>query len=62
MGNQKPSCCNPIVLASEKTNDLGSHFFSIQHRTANVFNFLNKNFNDRVIALDYPTHTGSGEN
>ena len=30
------------------------------HRTANVFNFLNKHFDDCVIALDYHTHTGSG--
>ena len=30
------------------------------HHTADVFNFLNEHFDDRVIALDYPTHTGSG--
>lgn len=30
------------------------------HRTADVFNFLSEHFNNRVIALDYPTHTGSG--
>ena len=30
------------------------------HRMAHVFNFPNENFDDSVIALDYPTHTGSG--
>lgn len=30
------------------------------HRTADVFNFLNEYFDDRVIALGYPKHTGSG--
>ena len=29
-------------------------------RTADIFNFRNEHFNDRVIALEYPTHTGSG--
>ena len=32
---------------------------ALPHRTANVFNFLNEHFDDRVIALDHPTHTGS---
>ena len=29
------------------------------HRTADVFNFLDEHFNNRVIALNNPTHTGS---
>ena len=32
------------------------------HRTADVFNFPNEHFDDRMIALDYPTHTGRGVN
>ncbi|GBM99203.1 hypothetical protein AVEN_235221-1 [Araneus ventricosus] len=30
------------------------------HRTPAVFDFLSEHFNDRVIALDYDKHTGSG--
>ncbi|GBN01085.1 hypothetical protein AVEN_94206-1 [Araneus ventricosus] len=30
------------------------------HRTPAVFDFLREHFNDRVIALDYDKHTGSG--
>lgn len=30
------------------------------HRTADVFHYVNEQFNDRVNVLDYSKHTGSG--